>query len=434
MKRFLPYILSAIVLGLGSSAIGQRYLDEVFSDDEIMTDLNVPFATNINFLLSDFEGANTEIDIGTLSALADAGAPYPMHYFDPMNDSSDVKVSTVTMDIYYPDPEIDDVDERPVMFYLHTGNFLPPPINGSPNGTKVDSAAIYLCQEWAKRGYVAVSCDYRLGWNPLAEELQERRSTLLNAVYRAIHDAKMGVRFLRANANDTNDWGIDESRIVLYGQGSGGYVSQAYVTLDNGPVELFLPKFLPDELVTDVSYVDTLQVGTIDGWGFPNSLNLYRDNGVSAEVHMSINAGGALADESWLEAGDVPMCAINCVRDDFAPFTEGIVIVPTTQEDVVDVHGANFFIQKANDLGNNDSFKDIPDGDPYTDAARSRYGMTYDASLGGTETVNSTPEGLFPVIRPLAGFLFNEASPWEWWDQNSPLATAVIDEETGLTA
>jgi len=61
------------------------------------------------------------------------------------------------------------------------------------------------------------------------------------------------------------------------------------------------------------------------------------------------------------------MVSFHTVRDDFAPFTAGTVIVPTTQENVVDVHGSNFFIQKANDLGNNDVFAPLP-GDTYTDA------------------------------------------------------------------
>jgi hypothetical protein len=195
-------------------------------------------------------------------------------------------------------------------------------------------------------------------------------------------------------------------------------------------VELYLTKFLPNPFEPTVSYVDSTIVGNFEGFG--GQLNLYQNEGVPSTVHMSINAGGALADESWLEAGDVPMIAINCVRDDFAPFTEGTVIVPTTLEEVVDVHGGNFFIQKANDLGNNDIFANLPDGDPFTDAARSHYGVTYTVANGGTVTVNDTPEGLYPIVRPLRPYLANEASPWEWWDPSSPLAQFEV--APGITA
>jgi hypothetical protein len=334
------------------------------------------------------------------------------------------------MDIYEPDQTVDLETERPVIVYVHTGNFLPPPINGSPNGLKTDSAAIALCRQWARRGYVAVSVDYRLGWNPVAPTVEQRRGTLLNAVYRAIQDVKEGVRFLRGDAFALNTYAIDEGRMVLYGQGSGGYVVQAYTTLDDPDTELFLPVFLEDPFDPTSSYVQQAIVGNPEG--FNGALTLYQDEGLTSEVHMSINAGGALADESWLEEGDVPMCAINCIRDDFAPFNEGIVIVPTTQEQVVPVEGANIFIQKANDLGNNDVFANLPDGDPYTDRARSLYGETFDVSLGGEITVASSPEGLFPIELPLTSYLTNQASPWEWWDPNSPLAQAEV--APGVTA
>lgn len=440
MKRSIPQLLLAIALLAATALSAQvRYHDEVFTDDEIMVQSNVVFATNIDFLTSNFAGANTVTDLTTLHLAADAGMPYAPAYFDPTDASTDVKVANVAMDIYHPDNAIDDVDMRPVIIYVHTGNFLPPPLNGAATGQRTDSVAVELCRQWAKRGYVAASVDYRLGWNPLAETIQERRGTLLNAVYRAIHDIKMGVRYLRADAMDQNTYEIDESRMVVYGQGSGGYVATSYSTLDNAPVELFLEKFLLNPFDPSSSYVDTLSVGNIDGWGYsileqPTSVNLYRDNGVSADVHMAINAGGAMADESWLEADDIPMVSLHCVRDDFAPFTEGTVIVSTTGEEVVDIHGSNFFIQKANDLGINDVFADLPDGNPFTDAARSHYGVSYDGSNSQTITVNDTPEGLFPFVRPLAGFLQNESAPWEWWDPAGPIPSTVIDEDLGITA
>ena len=411
------------MISLTSLSAQTRYLDEVFTDSEITITNNVTFATNINFLISNFTpSAQLVTDIGTLSALADAGAPYPAAYYNPADASTQVKVSDIKMDVYRPSDAADTETARPVIVYLHTGNFLPPPINGSMMGTKEDSLAVDMCKAWARRGYVAVSMDYRLGWNPIAPDVQTRRGTLLNAVYRAIQDTKMGVRFLKADAAGANTYGIDPSKIALFGEGSGGYMSQAYTTLDNAQVELFLEKFRPDPFNPSVSYIDTLQVGLPSGLGYQNSLNLYRDVSIDASVQMSINAGGALADESWLEAGDVPMVAFHAIRDDFAPFTFGTVIVPTTQEEVVDVHGSNFFIQKANDLGNNDVFAGLPGGDVYTDRARSLYSTTWETSNGGEDVVNPTPEGLFPIVQPLRPFLTNISAPWQWWNPTAPLS------------
>jgi hypothetical protein len=425
MKKQLH--LAALVLmtmAVNLSWAQTRYLEEVFTDEEITITSDIVYATNIDFLTSDLSPSDQlNTDIGTLSTLANAGLAYPAPYYNPADTTTQLKVTDIRMDVYHPDNGTDTETERPVIFYFHTGNFLPPPINGSMMGLKSDSLAVDLCKSWARRGYVAVSIDYRLGWNPIAEDVQTRRGTLLNAVYRAIQDSKMAVRYLKANAAT---FGADVEHIALFGEGSGGYMSAAYVTLDNAGVELFLEKFRPDPFNENVSYVDTLVVGPPSGFGYPNTLNLYRDNGISAEVHMSINAGGALADESWLEAGDVPMVSFHAVRDDFAPFTDGTVIVPTTQEEVVDVHGSNFFIQKANDLGNNDVFADLPDGDVYTDRARSLYGTTYDVSNGGSETVNASPEGLFPIVQPLRPFLTNISAPWQWWDPNAPLSQVEV--------
>src|SRR5690606_28951236 len=198
-------------------------------------------------------------------------------------------------------------------------------------------------------------------------------------------------------------------------QGSGGYVVQAYITLDD-IAELFLPKFIDSN--TGTSYVNTTLVGNIDGYS--GALNLYLDEGVPADVAFAVNAGGAMGDERWLEGGEVPQVAFHVVQDPFAPFNEGTVIVPTTNEDVVDVHGSNFVIQKAVDLGNNDVFVDFP-SDPYTDRARSLYGETvpyiYPSPNDGI-TINETPEGLFPFVRPVSeiSVFANESAPWDWWD------------------
>jgi len=221
-------------------------------------------------------------------------------------------------------------------------------------------------------------------------------------------------------------WGVDDSKILLFGQGSGGYVSQAYVTLDDYAEIASLPKFING--TTGLPYVLEAVDGTLDGG--PGAVRLsdpLQLAGISSEVHMGLNLGGALADISWLEDGDVPMIAINCVRDAAAPFNEGTVIVGVTNEDVVDVHGPNIFIQAANDFGNNDAFASIPDGDAFTDRARSLYGETVEYIYADepTMTIASTPEGLFPVMRPIGAVIAaNESDPWDWWDL--PTLTATV--------
>ena len=68
-----------------------------------------------------------------------------------------------------------------------------------------------------------------------------------------------------------------------------------------------------------------------------------------------------------------------------------------------------------------DAFADIPDGDAYTDAARSTYGQTYEYiyATEPTMTVNNSPEGLYPFLLPLTSspsVFGNQGAPWEWGD------------------
>ncbi|GAB5558029.1 MAG: hypothetical protein SchgKO_22420 [Schleiferiaceae bacterium] len=417
MKRVLLSI--GVMLGMVASGQQLRYLDEVYSNVTVMNDIE--YGVNIDFLTSDLtDQAQVAADITEIKSALALGNPIPAKFYDPTDTASDVKVASLKVDFY--EPTGDTATARPLIIYIHTGNFLPPPINGGPTGTRQDSVGIVQCTNWAKRGFAAASVSYRLGWNPLAPTALERRGQLLNAVYRAIHDVKQLVRVMKANAAT---YKIDPSQIVLYGQGSGGYVSLAYASMDKWS-ELEIPKFINP--LTQQSYVDSNLVGNLEGFG--GLLNLYAPNGESSDIAFTVNTGGALADTSWLEAGDAPVVSFQCVRDAFAPFDEGTVIVPTTNEDVVDVQGANVFIDKANTLGNN-TYNSRTYTDPITMKAQGRYGQTIDYIYPAPNdmiTIRQNLDGLFPVIKPLGASLFqNQSSPWEWWDPNSPTASAVID-------
>jgi len=404
-----------------------RYLSEMFTEAQVTITHDVIFGTNIDFLRSNFENPGMYgPEVLQLQGLVSAGQPIPAPFFDPQDPSTVVKVEALKMDVYEPDQSVDGENARPVFIFVHTGNALPPPLNGSPNGTKTDSSAVEICKRMARRGYVAVSMNYRNGWNPVSDSLEIRRGTLLNAIYRAIHDVKQCVRTLKATAAGVNIYAIDPSKIILYGEGTGGYITLATATLDH-PSELFIPKFVPNPFEPNVSYVDTNTVGNLDG--FNGALTLYRPNGFDSHFNFCVNAGGALADTSWLAPGDVPMVAFHTVFDPFAPFTEGVVIVPTTNEQVVPVQGSNLFMELVNQYGNNSSFATLVGNDPYTIRARSLYG-TNQVHAGSTVHVNTGTEGLFPLVTPdwpgMSVAPFEEAAPWQWWDPFSAIAQTVV--------
>lgn len=133
MRRTL---LSFLFLGASLLTIDAqaqtRYLDPIFNSSQITVTQNVVYGQNIEVLT----GAPVLIDL--------------------------------KMDVYQPDPAVDPLAQRPLIIILHTGNYLPIVINGSPTGTKMDSSIVNLSKQWAQRGFVVASIDYRLGWNPLA--------------------------------------------------------------------------------------------------------------------------------------------------------------------------------------------------------------------------------------------------------------------------
>ena len=107
--------------------------------------------TNIDFLTSSF--ANPSLygpEVMQLQGLVSSGEPIPAPYFDPQDASTVVKVTHLKMDVYQPDQTVDTETARPVFVFVHAGNALPPPLNGSPTGTRTDSSAVEVCKRMAR--------------------------------------------------------------------------------------------------------------------------------------------------------------------------------------------------------------------------------------------------------------------------------------------
>jgi acetyl esterase/lipase len=211
-KILLPIIFSCISI---TTLIAQeRYVDEVFTN--FTQQNNVLYSQNYSVIA------------------ASQGIPYVPTGASP-------QVPALNFDLY--EPAGDTVAERPLVIMLHTGTFLPIIYNGNPTGMRNDVATTNICKSYAKRGYVVANLEYRLGWNPYAATQEERAASLMKAVYRAMQDTKSAVRFFRKDYANGNQWGIDTSRIILCGQGSGGWVALGYATVDK-LAEIQLPKFL----------------------------------------------------------------------------------------------------------------------------------------------------------------------------------------------
>lgn len=119
------------------------------------------------------------------------------------------------LDVWSPDPSIDPLAERPLILLVHGGSFMA--------GSRADMN--FFCMEYARRGFVAATISYRLGWGcdpnagiftcgicgPLA-------NNLTTAVYCAVQDAHAAMRYLVTNSVD---FGIDTDWIFAGGVSAG---------------------------------------------------------------------------------------------------------------------------------------------------------------------------------------------------------------------
>ncbi|MFN3951061.1 MAG: T9SS type A sorting domain-containing protein [Thermaurantimonas sp.] len=408
MRKFL-HLFIALILTVYVSHAQVRYLEPVFTDAQIVKMADVNYG--INFFAY---------------APASIGGP---------------QLLPLRCDIYMPDTNVDNVTNRPVIVYLHTGSFLPKGL-ASPMGEKTDSAAVEICRRFARMGYVAISATYRVGWLANSTDLDLRRGTNLLAVYNAIQDAKTLVRFLRASVlGQGNPFKINTNAITLLGQGSGGYITLAYGTL-NKYSELQLDKFKYDNasstglfghpVQAGDMYVDTSVVGDWDGFGGKVTLtgqqtplglpeidmtkrgrNFENFAGIPSDVAMTVNLGGALGDSTWLEAGEPPIVSVHVVQDFFAPYISGMVNVPIGGQffPVVDVAGSHTAVRLSNTIGNN-SILTTNWNDPISVKARAS------ATLNPGQIHHILPFDI-PPPNPAMPFRVN-SNPWDWWDPNDP--------------
>lgn len=406
-----------LTLAFGLMAICQmdaqvRYLNEVFSDVDVSTD--VPFGENI-----------------TIWPLIAGTGPLPAP-------------QTLLCDIYQPagDTEMN----RPLIILLHSGNFLPQYVNNAATGTKEDLHLVEWANRYARMGYVVASMDYRIGWNLLAEEQSARVNALINAGYRGMQDARTCVRYFRKTIQEEgNPWGVDDSKIGYMGDGTGSYINYVASSIedyndlilqDDG---LPLAKFWEGTPGTE-NYIPMViealhgnPSATTDGY-FPAGIFgpdpvqgcMANHVGYSDDVAFNIAVGGAMLDLNWLDPGDVPMISFHCPHDNDAQYESGVIVVPATGDLVVEGFGAHDIHSEINTLHgtptNNDVFQSAGLNDVFSQAA----------SAASALTGHDYWDGLYPVRNDYVNgepSQLEDSAPWQWIDEQT---TAFVDAANGL--
>lgn len=391
MNRFLPLLL---ILGFISTSYGQRYLSPQFDEVEVTS---TAYGRNFTVLLVPQLGRTVAQPLAT--------------------------------DVYR--PKGDAETKRPLVIYFPTGNFLPFPQNTSPSGTIKDSTCVDIASKLAKMGYVVAVADYRKGWNPVATTQDARVNTLINAAYRGVQDARTAIRFFKANAEA---FGIDTTRIALWGQGTGGYLTLATASLDRyskvfmttNPENKFIGAngrpFVIERIPLPTGgflYINGDIEGKIAGFvppnpdGTPNpgppptgdTLNFPNWVNNTSDFKLAINMGGACGDISWVDENTVPIISVHAPYDPFAPYDDAILFVPIPggQLPVVQVQGSLAVQTKLKALGLDSRFNNLkPEHDPIGQALGDR---------------NQGLINLFPIV---GTSIPNDSSPWDFWSVDNP--------------
>lgn len=207
-------------------------------------------------------------------------------------------MDTLKMDIYMPDPAGDYLPKRPMVLLIHGGSFI--------NGQREDMAP--LCMDLARRGFVAATMSYRLGWdcNPtfslfsICADCGNQADKLRVAAYRSVQDARAGLRFLAAHATD---YGIDTEALIIGGTSAGSVAAIHALYLDQQTANSFCPHC--------EAAVGPLDEGVNDFQGDYKIIGL-------------INNCGAILDPAALDnAAEVPVIHFHDDNDCVVPSNQG---------------------------------------------------------------------------------------------------------------
>ncbi len=179
------------------------------------------------------------------------------------------------VDIYYPvgDPEA----KRPLVMLSFGGGFI--------GGARQDLAP--LCEEFAKRGFVAATIDYRIGFDGISI-LATDSAEILRAGFRGAQDGKCALRYLKSRHLEDS---IDLNRVWVGGVSAGSIVALATAFLSRDEEK-------PKEagMINPVGGRMRPDLGPIEGTRFVGTYD--------SKVQGVFNLFGALLNPENIEAGN----------------------------------------------------------------------------------------------------------------------------------
>ncbi|MDP4965722.1 MAG: T9SS type A sorting domain-containing protein [Salibacteraceae bacterium] len=221
---------------------------------------------------------------------------------------------TLKMDVYM--PANDALEERPVVLLAFGGSFVV--------GNRADMRP--LCMEYASRGFVTVTIDYRL-----YDNFFQQPDTIVayDIVTEAVGDMRAAIRKVREIAKDGNPYAIDTNMIFIGGISAGGIVADHVAYLDeNDAVSPALDSIIASNEGLDGNSSDNFQF--------------------SSKVSGVLNFSGALNRAYWINAGEPPLFSVHEEFDPTVPYGIGIT---TSLGTPVDLSGSGAMHPIAEEAG-----------------------------------------------------------------------------------
>ena len=230
------------------------------------------------------------------------------------NITSSGSAQSLTMDIYEPTGDVET--NRPLIIWAHGGSFV--------GGSKTDSDVLTLSQRFAKKGFVCVSINYRLGLSTFDSV------GAVKAVLRAVQDMKASIRFFYKDKLTTNTYKIDTNNIFIGGSSAGAITALHVAYLDKS---------------CEVNpYIDDATLTSLGGMSGYSGNQCY-----SSKFKGVISLCGALGKYGWIEPGDIPFCTMHGNSDGTVNYSRGLATPLGIPLIVLD--GSRMLNKQANAIG-----------------------------------------------------------------------------------
>ena len=231
----------------------------------------------------------------------------------------------LAMDVY--EPEGDNLSARPVVVLAHGGSFV--------FGEKGQMQP--WCELLARKGYVAVSIQYRLF--PFLLLGFPDSLDIFDTAVKAVGDMRAAVRYLREDAATANVFRIDAANVFI-----GGYSAGAVTALHSG--------FLDENDETPAFLQNILE----NNAGLEGISGTVSNKTYASDAKAVVNMSGGLYRKEWVNADNLPLVSIHGTADETVDYVYGLAA------NIAYLEGSSLLHEQAESVGLWNFLQTVPGG------------------------------------------------------------------------